>query len=340
MPSNLFSESVFLKDGKIINGKISKKSGTDIIVVLNDGTVKQVTRNSVLRILYHENYKTKQYIHKKNGEYIFAHITGEDEAGFTIRYNLESPVEYVLARDEVISISREKPAGIVVTDYINDEQSESITSFASLISFSGGVCGPFESDMAESLGEVNYLAELNFFFYRMRNETGNGLDFFCKGSYRHFDSGGEFNEGNYLIMNNYKSQLDYYGIHNSSEKVFTLSNSQYSIGSGLRYIYGYEINGILWQLYVAGTYQFKWNSLRYGACDSAGANAVFRGYHDTASISHGLLAAAGIEVAPFKHAGFFIEMQYGLNLPGIQVSEGQMILCGVVFRTPFKDGLW
>jgi hypothetical protein len=108
LPCSLSAESVFLKNGDIIEGMILKETGSSIEINMSDKNTRKIARSDVIRILYHGNYKNRKYLTKTDGTVIEVYIVDEDAKGYTYRISLNSPLEKYISKDDVDSISRKK----------------------------------------------------------------------------------------------------------------------------------------------------------------------------------------------------------------------------------------
>lgn len=106
--ASLFAESVFLKDGSIVEGKIVKEDDLKIDLQLSDGVVREIERANIIRTLYHGKYKDKKFINRNDGTELEAYIIDEDAEFYIIRKDLQSSVEIKIAKDEVRIISKER----------------------------------------------------------------------------------------------------------------------------------------------------------------------------------------------------------------------------------------
>jgi len=109
MPGHLYSESVFMKDGTIIEGGIT--GGDDNMINLStDQEIKNIERKDILRILVHDRYRDRIYLTQTNGVTIEGYIVNEDNIQITMRTSLESAEEINVPRDNVETISVKKPS--------------------------------------------------------------------------------------------------------------------------------------------------------------------------------------------------------------------------------------
>lgn len=107
LPAMLYAESLFLKDGSIIEGKIKKDTDTEVIITYH-GQEKSVPRNQVIRVLYTEEYKALVYIFLKDNTIIEGHIVEESRDGYLYRPRLEAPEEKTIKKEDLRFISQEK----------------------------------------------------------------------------------------------------------------------------------------------------------------------------------------------------------------------------------------
>ncbi|HPA73949.1 MAG TPA: hypothetical protein PKY31_16880 [Spirochaetota bacterium] len=110
--SNLRSENVFLKDGRIINGAIVGDAATSITVKKADGKREVISRGDIMRILYTELNMGKIYVQKRDGKSVTAYMVDEDRTTYTFRKELYSPEEFTLNRADVLFIAERNPSGL------------------------------------------------------------------------------------------------------------------------------------------------------------------------------------------------------------------------------------
>jgi hypothetical protein len=86
-----FSESIFLRDGSIVEGVIQKETDRETRVLKKTGEIVIIPRKNIIRTLVSEDYKTKMYIMKTDGNEIAAYIVEEDNERYICRHELNSP---------------------------------------------------------------------------------------------------------------------------------------------------------------------------------------------------------------------------------------------------------
>jgi len=107
--SGLYSEILFLKNGKVLYGTVTKETDTKLTFKVNKSKkAKAYKREEIVRILYKEGPLKKQFIYKKAGGSVEAYIVDEDAGKITIRLNLQKLEEENIRRDEIASISAHK----------------------------------------------------------------------------------------------------------------------------------------------------------------------------------------------------------------------------------------
>ena len=106
------AEFVFLKNGSIIEGKVTADSADSITVRDKENKEKLIPRNSILRMLYTSLKLGKIYIQKRDGEGIVAFMVDEDRDSYTFRKELNKPDEFVLQRSDVLFIAEKNPSGL------------------------------------------------------------------------------------------------------------------------------------------------------------------------------------------------------------------------------------
>ncbi len=115
--STLFAESVFIKDGSIVEGEIIKEDDFKIELKISSGETKVILRTDVLRALFHVRYKEKKIINKTDGTRIEAYIVDEDGDSHTYRSELDSTEEIKILKDEIYQISKYRPADSMIVIY-------------------------------------------------------------------------------------------------------------------------------------------------------------------------------------------------------------------------------
>ena len=107
-----YAESIFIKDGSIIDGIVIKDTDKTSTVRTLNGKVMEISKKDILRIIFDAEYKNKTYIYKLNGDVIEAFIVNEDRESYTYRTDLASSRETVLKKSQVNLITRQKLTGI------------------------------------------------------------------------------------------------------------------------------------------------------------------------------------------------------------------------------------
>jgi hypothetical protein len=102
------AESVFLKNGEIIEGSVVKEEDTTLELKLIDGKTKSLNRADVLRILFIFDYKNQVNIYLKTGEEISAYIVDEDASSYTYRLELNSNQEVKIEKTAVKVVTGER----------------------------------------------------------------------------------------------------------------------------------------------------------------------------------------------------------------------------------------
>lgn len=103
LPAALMAESVFLKDGSITEGRITRETNSIIIIRTGSGQ-ETIKRQNILRIIYNNEYKKIKYIYLNNGTNIKGYIVGENRNSYIIRGNLGSPNERTIAKEDINGI--------------------------------------------------------------------------------------------------------------------------------------------------------------------------------------------------------------------------------------------
>ncbi len=110
-PSLLGAEYIFLKDGKIIRGRIIADRPRTVVARVA-GKNEKIRRGDILRILYTELKMGKVYIQKRDGTSVLAFIVDEDRESYICRKKLYSPKEFSLRRSDVLFVAEKNPSGL------------------------------------------------------------------------------------------------------------------------------------------------------------------------------------------------------------------------------------
>jgi hypothetical protein len=87
-PAARAAESVFLKDGSIVEGRGVRENDREVQLALSAGGKRIIPRGEILRTVYHEEYKQKRFIYLMSGEMIEGFIVDEDRETYTYRWDL------------------------------------------------------------------------------------------------------------------------------------------------------------------------------------------------------------------------------------------------------------
>lgn len=118
----LSAESVFLKDGSIIEGRIISDAAASVSIRLEDRKVRQIQRSDIMRILYTELKMGKIYIQKRDGKGIVAYMVDEDRESYTFRMELYDPAEFILKRSDVLFMAEKNPSGLQVDGDVDTDR--------------------------------------------------------------------------------------------------------------------------------------------------------------------------------------------------------------------------
>lgn len=104
------AEHIFLKDGRIFDGKVAVENDAIITLVLGDGSRKTFARREILRMLYSDEYKTKLVIRLTNGDEFEGFIVNETREDYTIRKKLNDTGEQVISKERVTYTAKKRPS--------------------------------------------------------------------------------------------------------------------------------------------------------------------------------------------------------------------------------------
>lgn len=104
LPCSVSAESIFLKDGSIIEGKISSENDQDTVIRLPDNSTRNIKRKNILRIIFGDEYKTKVFFYTANGQIVEGYIVDSSPRGFVYRKDLVSREEFAMLEQDVFLI--------------------------------------------------------------------------------------------------------------------------------------------------------------------------------------------------------------------------------------------
>lgn len=104
MTTALSGETIFTRDGRILEGKITEDANAYKTIKTKEGEQK-IPRREILRVLYSEDYKTKVHIYLKVGSPLEGHVVDDKGLFLVIRPDLEKREEIQVARSNVVMIS-------------------------------------------------------------------------------------------------------------------------------------------------------------------------------------------------------------------------------------------
>jgi hypothetical protein len=295
------AESIFLKDGRIIEGDIIKETDKAMDVKLPDGKKMTIPRKDIIRTLVQDSYKTKMYIMKADKTVLPVYIVEEDNESYTCRIELQSAEEFHINKSEVLFISKIPPqafiedeakklAGTMKKEYTWEQK---LKWRAPLLRFGYGIHNTYDSELEYLYPEDDENVFLDFFPWRFRNENGNGLDLMVR--LRAWQRNADFSSSD-------EQALLFQQLWNiSTISDFSSDTATMSIGAGIRYAYTFYV-GITIQPYVFALGE-RVN------CDPE--ISYSNGTKDYKTTSLGYQFGAGIDFGILPYVGIFIEYAYG-----------------------------
>lgn len=309
--SPVFAESIFLKDGSIIEGDIVKETDKATTVKTKEGKNVVIPRKDILRTLMHEDYKTKMYIMKSDKSVLQVYIVEEDNENYRCRFELQSPDEFSIKKKDVISVSKVS-TDVLIEEKVKEEvkkykkattRKEKLQYTAPMFRIGLSPAGKIsDKDISD-----NYETGRHFIadaFYRFRAESGSGLDAMFR--FRVL----ELSPTNDLIQD---------------------SANIGSIFFGLRYAFNILVtNAVIVQFYPFALYQFVFHG---NFEDPTG--------EEYKASRHGYQFGAGVDIGLFPTFGIFAE--YAIGYVGVDFpdktrnTDGQFVYIGASYRTTFLD---
>lgn len=110
---NAYSQSIFLKNGSIVEGKIVHETDAALTIMLEDEKMS-IPRSAVIRIVYDNEYKQRVSIILMDGRTINGHVVEEGKGFYILRKELISTEELRISKKKVNGILKDK--GVIVQD--------------------------------------------------------------------------------------------------------------------------------------------------------------------------------------------------------------------------------
>lgn len=107
--SPLFAESVFLKDGSIVEGAVTAEKATTLTITTSNRLKTEIPRTEILRVLTDNDYKKPSTIRKKDGSEITGHVVEERTDAFVVRMTLSSPNELSISKQDIREFVGKQP---------------------------------------------------------------------------------------------------------------------------------------------------------------------------------------------------------------------------------------
>jgi hypothetical protein len=110
--SSLRAETMFLKDGQIVEGKLFSETKNELSVVDQNNKIVKIRRDNVIRVMYMKQVLAKKYIQMRSGKTMTAFIVDEDQESYTVRRELYKPAEEKIRRVDVLFMAEKNPSGL------------------------------------------------------------------------------------------------------------------------------------------------------------------------------------------------------------------------------------
>jgi len=102
------AESLFMRDGSIIEGKIANENTDVIILKVQNGTKKTIKKDNLIRIVYSNEFRRTTRLSLYDGTLLEGFIVDEDADRYIVRKMLTSKEETIVLKKEVEFIERAK----------------------------------------------------------------------------------------------------------------------------------------------------------------------------------------------------------------------------------------
>jgi len=330
-PGALFAESVFLKDGSIVEGKIAKETDAEIQITLKTKEQRSLPRRDVLRTVYHDEYRQLRYIHLLNGDVLEGYIVDEDRESYTYRRDLASNKENRVAKSKVDFVSKNRVAARAGKDGAEKgeekaapagSRQEGIVSRAAKLRAGYG----FGTNLGYGHWDSKHIFSLEYFPGSYRNARGNGFDTLARVKMHYLEQNDDSSPEGLRDLTNETLDPAITVIH-------AVEMTHTGIGFGGRYIHGWYFLGVLWQGYLSALLQYSNVSVWY-----EGEDGVFTTYENSISKSTiGVVSSLGIELGLTRYVGLYVEVSGGYVpvFKATRTIEEPSVLFGAVWRMSY-----
>jgi hypothetical protein len=106
------AESVFLKSGPVVRGKIASENAAAITVTDDRGERRVIPRTDVLRVLYMDIYLGRMVVRLTDGRSFLAYLAFEDTESYTFRKEINRTEEFTVPRKQVLFMARSNPTDL------------------------------------------------------------------------------------------------------------------------------------------------------------------------------------------------------------------------------------
>ena len=107
--TTLHAESVFLKDGSIIEGSVISETSDTMTVIMPNKLKTEIPRTEIVRVLENNDYKTPATIRKKDGTEMTIYIVEERNDAYIARTALTSPNEISIPKQDIQEFVGKRP---------------------------------------------------------------------------------------------------------------------------------------------------------------------------------------------------------------------------------------
>lgn len=243
-PAALAAESVFLKDGSIVEGRVVRENDREVQLALSTGGRRSIPRGEILRTVYHEEYKQKRFIYLMSGEMIEGFIVDEDRETYTYRRDLASARENRVARSKVDFISKRRLEVKEKKEKVEDATAKGGKDLAA----EGRVpTGTRRDEMVSRAPRVrvgtgwsnglgyhwdnNTLITIDVAALRLRDRSGNGFDLLVRGKLHYMEQ----EWGNIQELRDWTGDFE---IDPAFIELHSVSLTHIGLCAGVRYAHG------------------------------------------------------------------------------------------------------
>jgi|GEM_PF-2887262 len=279
--NQLLAESVFMKSGAVLEGKIIRENDAAVTLKNADGIISRIPRKNIQRVLYHDDYKQAKYIGTKDKKIIRGYIVAENNDGYTVRKDLKKKEELVVDKKNVLYVSSKRLVLAEEKNGISTEKNEKSRK---------PYLSPWYNDIRLGM-RLQYFLGQNYTNTSAKHlgHTG-GLNFYCHWQSFEFEFlvGPQYNKEGYFLLNATSAWLPFtfnrlkvgfilgYGLYEDNLGYFGYQNGDGSLAKYHALNYGLAFNYADWLRFSFSFGMLVQAEIKYSG---GGTTNVYEGYN-------------------------------------------------------------